>query len=73
MSIITYIKPNRTLETIQLNNGQLYYVYYHQGQYYKVFDSLKQLDLYFDSKPYEMLKEFYDEGSLDAFLLKHSC
>lgn len=67
--LIHYIKPNRTLETIQLKNGQLYYVYNHQGQYYKVFDSLAQLHRYFESIPYEMLAEFYDEVSLYAFLL----
>jgi hypothetical protein len=71
---VNYINfSNRTLETIQLNNGQLYYVYNHQGQYYKVFDSLAQLHLYFDSKSYEMLAEFYNEDSLDAFLLNHTC
>ena len=31
----TYLRPNRTLETLQLPNGQLYYLYNHQGQYYK--------------------------------------
>jgi hypothetical protein len=64
---------NRTLETIQLNNGQLYYVYNHQGQYYKVFDHLEQLHLYFEGRPYKMLVEFYEEYSLDAFLLNHNC
>lgn len=71
---VTHINfANRTLETIQLNNGQLYYVYNHQGQYYKVFDSLEQLHLYFDSKLCKMLAEFYDESSLDVFLLNQTC
>lgn len=62
---------NRTIETIQLNNGQLYYVYNHQGQYYKVFNNKQQLNNYFENQPYAMLAEFYQEEDLDAFLLNY--
>lgn len=65
----TYLHPNRTLETLQLPNGQLYYLYNHQGQYYKLFDQKEELDKYLNALPYEMLCEFYSEAAVDVFLM----
>lgn len=61
---------NRTLETLQLPNGQGYYLYNHQGQYYKLFTQKEELDCYLNALPYTMFREFYSEAALEAYLEK---
>ncbi len=59
---------NRTLETISINKEKVLYVYNHQGQYYKIFDQKKELTNYLKALLYKMIKEFYNEEELDAYL-----
>lgn len=63
---------NRTIETILLDNQQLFYVYNHQGQYFKVFNDLQELLNFHTGDKYQMLHEFYTEADLDYFLLNHT-
>lgn len=60
---------NRTIETLKLPNGQVYYLYNHQGQYYKLFNQKEELENYLNALPYQMVDEFYSEAALDAYLM----
>ncbi len=62
---------NRTIETISINN-KVFYIYNHQGQYFRLFDQKEELGNYLDAKPYKMLCEFYSEEALDNYLLQAS-
>lgn len=64
-----YLHPNRTLETLQLPNGQVYYLYNHQGQYYKLFNEKGELENYLNALPHYMAGEFYSEAAVDVYLM----
>jgi len=59
---------NRTIETIIINDEKVFYIYNHQGQYFKLFDQKEELKNYLNALPYRMLTEFYSEEAVDAFL-----
>jgi len=63
---------NRTIETTSVNNEKVFYLYNHQGQYFKLFDQKKELTNYLNALPYRMVTEFYSEEALDDFLLQAS-
>ena len=68
MSNEVYLRANRTIETLLINEQQTLYLYNHQGQYYKIFDQKEELEKYLNALPYKMLCEFYNEEALDDFL-----
>jgi len=62
---------NRTIETISINI-KVFYLYNHQGQYFKIFDKKKELINYLNALPYRMLTEFYSEEEVDNYLLSQT-
>jgi len=63
---------NRTIETISINDKKVFYLYNHQGQYFKLFDQKEELTNYLNALPYRMVTEFYSEEELDNYLLSQT-
>ena len=67
---VDYIRPSKTIETYMLSKGECFntvYIYNYEGWYFRVFDSVLKLMLFFDGKN-EADFEFDDEEKLDNFL-----
>jgi hypothetical protein len=67
-----YLRANRTIETLLINEQHTLFLYNHQGQYYKLFDQKKELKNYLNALPYRMVSEFYSEEELDNYLLSQA-
>ena len=71
---VSYIRPDRTIETIFLRNYRnehICYVYNFEGVHYRFFKDLLSLVRFFDAGE-DTKYNFSKEETLDNFLIKYS-
>jgi hypothetical protein len=60
---------NRSIETVLIGGIKILYIYNHQGQYFKLFESIGTLSNYLSGQKVKTRAEFIDEIEMDEFLL----
>lgn len=67
---VSYLRPNRTIETILLKNSKLektLYVFNYEGWHFRVFESIDNILSFFDEE-FEPTFSFESEKELEVYL-----